>query len=235
MSLVGISTCEPGNATVRDTKIRAMDSTEGPEPGEYCDVAKPTSTLRMSAITRRSTLIARSGFFFSTVVVGVASIGVSSPTHSVEHTKIRRAIISFRSFSAINVVAATDSGLYGNPCTRGGYRYSTVVYCADALVENTHHGGVLRWEQRAISMRKGDLVGMCSHFTFLKLLESGVYPHISVSIYPPCRPENKVLCCCRNRICRQNNGLYPPAEALPSSTYADSQEGRVIRWKAQLE
>ena len=119
ISLFAISTSKPGKATVMDTNNRAMGSIEGALAGEYWGASKPTLARPVSAIARRSELIARSGFSFSTVVVGVAYIGVSIDMLSVEHTKSRRARMSFRNFPAINSVVDGVEMLYGSPLVLG--------------------------------------------------------------------------------------------------------------------
>ena len=71
----------------------------------------------MSAITRLSLMIERSGFFPPTGIVGVASSRSSVPTILVVH---RHRIIRFHSLDSIVDVCSASVILYGKPRVLGG-------------------------------------------------------------------------------------------------------------------
>ena len=115
ISRLSISTGVAGKDTVAETNGRARASEVGTLTGQYRTGLYPRFTLRKSAIARRPLLIVRSGCFFSTVVVGVAPLGVSTDIARAEHATIRRALTSLRSFYALRAESAGFLVLRGNP------------------------------------------------------------------------------------------------------------------------
>ena len=115
---------KPRRVSAMDTNNRAIDSNASTSTGQYWQSGKPRFALRISSIMRRSQLVVRSGIFFSTAVVGVASTGAESATMSVEHAKIRRARMSIRNSPEIKTDCSELLALYGGvppPRVRGTF------------------------------------------------------------------------------------------------------------------
>ena len=102
-----------------ETRNRANWPTAGARTGQYCEEGGPEFARLISDMAHRLELIARRGAFFSTVVVGVASAGVSGLIVDGERAEIMRAQISAWGFCAVSSEWADCVVLFGNPLVCG--------------------------------------------------------------------------------------------------------------------